>query len=226
MQLQILKEFFLVALASIIGFVSFKAMNVFCRLIFFQLLSWVVLYILSYVITTYQKAQGLPLDNQWVFNVNLLFESFILFFAAYKWQDSKPLKKIISITYLCFLLAFLFFISQTGFYIFNYNASALESLFLIVVYGIILRQNFYNQTDITTLTAERWICIGLILYFSGNLPYLSFFPIVRQQFPNIGRSLNHIPELLTNVRYLLLSIGFWLIWQNKIKNAPPPSNAA
>jgi hypothetical protein len=224
MALQILIEFLIVALAGIMGVFSFKGMNLFFRLLYVQLLAWITIYVLSIVVTENQKMQGLPPDNQWLFNVNMFVESFFLFFAAFIWQDAKPFKKLIAIIYFIFLFTFLFLVSKKGFFIFNDYACAFESLVVIFVYGLILRQNFYDKTDSIYKKPERWVCVGLILYFSCVVPYASFFQLINHQTPKLGKALAHIPELLTNVRYLLLGIGFWLIWQNKLKPAPPPSH--
>jgi hypothetical protein len=219
MVFRILKEVLIIALASGLGIAAYKWMNGFCRLLLAQLIAWDLIYIMSYAVTIYQKNKGLPEDNQWLFNLNVFIETSLLLLAASKWEGSRNFRKIALYALLLFTIVFVILILKSGFFTFNSYGYALESLFITLIYLLILKQSFYDFSDSNERKYERWICIGLILFFGCNLPYFSLFNFFNKYYPNLSKSLFFITESLANLRYLMLGISFWLFRQQAIKSA-------
>jgi hypothetical protein len=215
----LIKEILIIAITSALGIAAYKWMNGFCRLLFAQLITSDLIYILSYAVTTYQKSEGLQEDNQWVFNLNILIETSLLLMAASKWQGSRNFKQIALYAFLFFIAAFTILTFRSGFLIFNSYAYALESLVIIFIYLLILKQSYYDFSESHERKYERWICIGLILFFGCSLPYFSLFNFFNIYYPNLSKSLYFITEVLANLRYLMLGVGFWLIRKDSIKFA-------
>ena len=82
-------------------------------------------------------------------------------------------------------------------------------LFLLVLYV-----QFTKGDSNWTRSPIVWISLGIILYFGGAVPYLSLMHYL-QSNPKINLLLFRIIiDVLANIRYLLLALGFWFVRRN------------
>lgn len=213
MLVQLTRESLTVLLAICIGLLSFRRMNNFSTSLFFQLVGWLFTYVLSYTVTIYQERHQLPKNNHWVFNLNIFVETSLLALAAYHYFESMNYKKIIVITYMIYSMVFIYLLSSKGIYTFSIPAYITESIIIITFYSIILLNSFRNFTP-QDRRPEIWMSTGILLYFACNLPYFSLYNFLTQNYPDLTAALFLITEILANLRYLFLAIGFWIIWKH------------
>jgi hypothetical protein len=215
MLLEKIIESFGTVIAACIGIVCYRKMNVFYRILFIQLISWLILYVLSYVVTGYQKNRNLPENNQWVFNIQILCETTLLLFAANSYFEKQFAKRLIMLCWILFLFFFAGQIAYNGFYDLSVTSLTLESILMIIIYTLILFRCFYETFAVEIRSPEVWASIGLILYFGCNLPYFSLFNYLNNHYLNMSETLHrYITDGFSNIRYILLAIGFLVVNKN------------
>ncbi len=217
--MHILKEAACIFTAVIAGIFSRKQMDRFHLFIFFQLLTGFFFYILSYLVIVYQRANNLGLNNHWVFNLNTLVETSLLSIAALSFLKTKADKNLVTFLYVLFVIAVLSLLSVNGWLVFSVPAYAAESFVVVAMYSLILYRYFGQNRPSKTGNSEIWICTGLLIYFAGNLPYFSLFNFFNAHYPALSKSFHAIiTEILANVRYLLVAVGFWLVKKNALNH--------
>jgi hypothetical protein len=205
-------ESFGAMLAACVGFITYERMNRFYRLLYEQLMIWLVLYIVSYVVTDFQRSFWLGQNNHWVFNLNILIETTFLLLSARSYFEKVIAKKIILFSCIFFLFISLILHSVNNFFIFNESIYVIESILIVIIYTFILFRCFYETFTIEVKSPEIWASIGLILYFGCNLPYFSLFNYLNTHYLSMSEILqDRITDVLSNIRYLLLAVGFWVI---------------
>jgi len=218
MILQIIRESLIVFIALFFGLRAYKYMRRFHTIVFMQLIAWILIYILSYGVTVFQKQKGIPMNNQWLFNINMMVETILLSTAAYIFFNEK-FKKMLTIILLIFFLFFAIIeFIRDGFYLFNVQVYIVQSLVVALLFSKILFDCFYNNRFFKLKLPELLISAGILLFFACNLPYLSLFNYLNENYARESLFLFQIiTEVLSNMRYLLLTVGFWLITNKKIK---------
>ncbi len=88
--LQFIGNVFFISLALCIGIYVYRYMDMFYRLIFFQILIYAVVFTLSYVIMITSKQP----QTQWLYNIHMFLETGLLFIAAFTRLYNKLIKKI------------------------------------------------------------------------------------------------------------------------------------
>ncbi|HXB13731.1 MAG TPA: hypothetical protein VNZ45_17210, partial [Bacteroidia bacterium] len=101
--IQIIDESLTLVIALSIGIYAFRYMNILHRIFFFQLLGYVLIYILTYAVNIIQRANNLTPNNLWVFNLSMPLETGFLTSAVYEYFKNTKLKIWIWIGYLGFL---------------------------------------------------------------------------------------------------------------------------
>jgi hypothetical protein len=214
--LQVLYESLSLLIALIAGIYSYQCMNLFLRTLFFQLISWVVFYILSYIITIYQRLHGLELDNQWIFNIAIAVEASFLTLAAYRYfLDDK--RRFLSLAlyglFIIVLVSEIFFSSWK--FLASYAVS-ISGILVSMLYILILYRNFKEHSSWKD-KPEIWASLGLVIYFAGLVPYFAMFKYLNEYQLKISNFLIHIiTDVLANIRYISLALAFWLARRNFI----------
>ena len=103
----------------------------------------------------------------------------------------------------------------TGIAGFAHHASIMEGILLTGIYITIL----YFQLDQNTNAFENrsiiFICLGIIMYFAGSVPYLSTLFYFQKLDPRLNLKLfESIIVVLAHVRYVCLTLGFYLAGKN------------
>lgn len=220
MLLQIINDTVVLLIASYTGIRSFKRMDSFKKILFTQLVVWMIFYLLSYLITVSQKYRGVQEDNQWMYNASTFLEISLLIFAASTFFKDIVMKRLVAMAYILFLIISAVMWWKFGFRKFNVNAYVPGSLVICVLYSLILYDCFFKNRDLPKLrNPDIWICIGLLIYFACNLPYFSLFHYLNEHHLEFSKILfNLITEVLANIRYLMLGLGFWLVLrESKLK---------
>lgn len=209
--LQVLKESFGLFLALGVGIFAVRQLNLFYRLIFAQVVWYVLVYAGSYAITIYQSMSGAELNNQWLYNLYFPVECALLSMAGIIFFQNRQATLRITIAYFIFLTAFLWQLASMDFRGFaNYGVVA-EAALLVVIYLMILYSKFITSDFHWRSSPEFWLCIGIAMYFACIVPYFSMINLLNRTNGQLNQFLFYlINEVLGNVRYLFTAVSFWL----------------
>jgi hypothetical protein len=203
----------ILGLALLSGLLQFKKSTKAQRLFFLQVILWVIVLALSYVITDYQKQNNMPQNNQWLFNVSLLLEAAILHAAAYYFTKLKWLKYLVLSCLVIFLSAFVLQTIFGTFAEYFNKCDTLNCILMTLVFSPLLYEAFHNDERMHTNNGMIWIFVGLLIYFAGSIPYISVLEYL-QSHNTIDNYLvmRLLTDLLANIRYLFLAIGFFMLY--------------
>ncbi len=210
--LELINELSGTTIALLLGLVVFRYMNFIYRIFFFQLLIYVFVVALSYIVPTTNSKQY---NNQWLYNLSMLLETGFLSWAAYEYFKFSKQKFLVWIGYSLFLLVFSIEVYAKGFLVFSNHGYIAESVLLLLLYLLVLYNQLTKENNAWKRSPEVWISLGIVLYFGGAVPYLSFINYLQDGHSKVSLLLyQFIIEGLSNLRYLLLALGFWLIRRN------------
>jgi hypothetical protein len=223
---QIILESATLIIACIIGMFAFRSLNTFHRIIFLQAIVAFGFYVASYVITEYQRSHNALKNNQWMFNVYILTEAILLLSAGYVYFSSKRTRFLLHGGFALFLVVFgrqVFFgdsdmsLSMRQF---ANQAAMFEGILVVTVYLLILRHCFLQPGFRWRTSPEFWLCLGLTIYFGCNIPYMGMIHSLHAYSSHLNELLFHfITDVLGNVRYLFLSIAFFLLYRRSSLSA-------
>lgn len=220
MFIEYLNETLCFVIAFVIGLSIYKTMTPFYKALFWQLLCWIVIYLISHIVTKYQKWQDLPRNNQWVFNLSIFIETSLLALAAYLYFKDKLKQRMIILLYALFMGIYLASVYIKGFNAFLKYAFISECFIILILYTRILYSHFYINIKVSS--PEFWISTGILVFFAGNLPYFLLFDYLNSNHPKLSLLFfNIITDVLANVRYLLLAVGFWILRRSNLNQALP-----
>lgn len=215
MLLNIINEIGFVLVAIICGLLVYKHADGFNRVLFIHLLSYSLLYALGYLVTEYQQSRGEPLNNHWVFNLNILTETSLLTLAAFKYFEKGIKRRIVAGTFFAFIVIYAIQILQKGIFVFSVLSFIVESLAMTAVYSLVLYDCLKERKISTWRNPVFWAVLGMLIYFACNLPYFSLFNYLNENHIKLSKLLIHVTETLANVRYICVAIGFLVLYKNR-----------
>lgn len=197
-----------ISIALFLGLFALRYINSFYRIYFIQLLVYIAVYILSYIALIHNS-------NQWIYNIQMPFETGLLAWAGYRYFSLYKQKFLILTGYLIFLAVFIFELTINSPLAFASYSYVAESILLVVIYLSMLYSQLKKENRSWKRSPGIWIAIGIIIYFGGVVPYLSFMHYLNMHYRTLSYYLYNIITIgLANLRYILLAIGFWLIRRN------------
>lgn len=216
MMQQILLEITSLIIALGVGVYAYPCMSRFTRTLFFQLVTWLIIYAFSWALTTYQYVMGLKMDNQWVFNIQIPLELLFLVIAACYFFKDKLYTYLAIVAYLLFLLVMFLQLTIFGLSVFINYGMVIAGIIVTIFYTLILYKKFDSDHLSWKYSPEVWAATGLIIYFACNIPYFSLFNYLNIHHPDLSRKFfSFITDVLANIRYLFLVIAFWLSYKYK-----------
>ncbi|MBB4808192.1 hypothetical protein HNP38_003533 [Chryseobacterium defluvii] len=144
------------------------------------------------------------------YNYFVIPVQFIFFYWLYAAKSLNRVK-LFSILSLLYLLSFIpseFFFSKSKIvFSFNYTFGCLILMFLVIM-------EYYkqiNSTDILNFNKNRmfYINLGVTLFYIGTLPFLTFYPLLREHIEIWNIYFNYF-LISGTLMYILFSISF--IW--------------
>ena len=207
-----------ISLVLFFGVLAFRKLDLFFRILFLQVVIWSLFYTFSHVITTYQQAHHLPIDNQWLMNIHLIVETGLLLTAAWIVLP-KMLRTVLTIgAFSLFLLAFGIQVRGQGFGTYLNYADVAACIGITLVFSMVL-YTFGQRTGVPFWESpEKWACLGILLYFACSVPYVSMMHYLEMNNPKVNTFLYYlISGFLANTRYLLFALACWMIYRNAKK---------
>lgn len=209
--IQIIKECSGILPALVVGFYNYRYLNRFAKILFLQLVIWIVVYLISYVITNYQRAHHISQNNQWIFNINMLIETTLLLFSARCFFISEKNLFYLSMVYVAFLSVFTFQIITHGLSDYSSLSDLFESAIFTALFSFILYKLFHEKMKFWFNVPDIWISIGLLFYFACSVPYIAFFDTLEAAPASLSKNLFRIIiDFLANIRYWFFAMGLYL----------------
>ncbi len=205
-------EIFVFLIACCVGLYFSRYFSKFYLLHLFQLLVYLIIYVESHIIKASQDIYPIFLvkKNLWVYNVYMPLELFILLWAAVVYANNKRITNLIVLAFACCIFSFIYETSSASFFEFASYSYLIGGITIVTAYIIILYLIIVEKRRNQAILPEFWICLGTILYFACITPYIAFFNSLQTNSPEVNKFLYRlITGLFTNVRYLMVAIGFW-----------------
>ncbi len=203
-------------LALLAGIIAFRSLNLFYRLIFLQVCLNVANYSIAYGITVYNRLHGVhgTENNHWLFNSYTLLECTVLVLAGVVRLQNKTTPWFAGGGYLAFLAVFFYQVSDAGFGVFANDAACFEGVLVVTIYLLILYRQFVDAGETKSGRSDTWLCLGMVLYFACIIPYLSMIYYLQRTNQALTMDLyNKIILGFENLRYLFITISFFLCWR-------------
>lgn len=210
--LTIFTEITCILSALIFGILAFRKSTSFFRTLFWQVVIWSLFYTASHVITLWQQAHHLPIDNQWLMNIHLILETGLLLAAArFILPASISNTFFIGGTVIVLIVASIQG-SLIGFDNYLNLTDVAACLIISICYFTVFFHLHQQETTKAWLSPEKLVCVGILLYYVCSIPYVSMMHFL-DSFPKMNTFLYHlISDVLANVRYLLLAIAFYRLF--------------
>ena len=212
-------ESLVLLLAFLTGFSAFKKMQKYERVCFLQLIIWMIFYGISHIIILRQAMHHEVQNNQWLYNISTFIEIALLLMAAYFFYDDSKIKKLITVCLLIYMSIDLFTLYAQGWQKFNVIGFVIGTMFITIWYAHVLYTVISKRTEQSGLAPMFWICTGILLFYVCNLPYFSFFNYLNTNHLQLSVFFYKIiTQVLANIRYLFLGLGFWLVMRKTLSS--------
>lgn len=215
--LTLFTEISCITLAIIFGMLAFRNMDRFFRVLLLQVMVWGAFYGFSHIITNWQQANHVPIDNQWLLNIHMVIETGLLLTAAWFVLPEMLRKGLTFGAFLIFLIVFVMQAGNQGFGSYLNYADVTACIGITLVFSVVL-YTFDHRTASFWRSPEKWACLGILLYFACSVPYVSMMRYLESTNPEVNTFLYYlISGVLANVRYFLLALACWMIYRNAKK---------
>src|SRR6185312_943475 len=162
-----------ILVALLMGLYAFRYLTSLYKFFFYQLIAYILTYMLSYVVLAFPSINLYPGSNQWLFNLDMPIETGLLVWPVYLYYKSSRERLLILLGYLIFLGILLSEIIVEGLRVFaNYGAVA-ESILLLILYLIVAYSQFRWENNPWKSAPLIWVSVCILIYFVGTVPYLS-----------------------------------------------------
>lgn len=192
------------ALAFFTGIIAYPSFTGFHKNMFWQLCVWIFFYMVSYIIP-------FPNNNHALFNLAILFElTLILMGIRLYFIKHLNLRGLSTLAIIFIPLCALIEIYFKGFdkltnYTYGIGGVCVSFFLLGILYQAFLKKQY----------ALVSICSGLILYFLVAAPYFTMLHYLNRAHSTLSQFLFFvIVDVLANLRYSLLALGFWLVYKS------------
>jgi hypothetical protein len=206
------------SVAFVSGLYTWRYLPEFLRWLFLQLLVWISIYVLGhFFMVKIEVAAENVKTNSHIYNLGFGLEILILLKAIHvyfkKYIPSLVFWILATFCIVCQLIEFLFM----GIFEPHLYSYSLEGLIISGFVSVLIYQQFHSFSSMYR-SAYICVCLGLLLYFVVQIPYVSVLAKLNKQNQNISGGLFRlIVKNLADLRYLLLALSFWLARKAALK---------
>lgn len=199
---QIIIDLFTTFLAVVCGLLIYNKMNLFYRLLLFQVVFYLTVDLISFAFKP---------NNAWIFNIAILVETALIMAAASVYFNSRLARNFLLFLFVLFFIIYMGdLIIISGFTNFLYHSAIFEGTILTSTFLVILYLEFNkgigNPFNISLIS----VCLGLVIYFAATIPYLGIMFHFQNINPHLNKQLfQNIIVILASVRYFLLAFAFY-----------------
>lgn len=199
------------SLALFFGWITWRRLDKFFRILVLQVSLWSLVYTVGHLITLNQQHHNQPIDNQWLMNIHMIFETGLLLLAARFVNRETKNGLLIQLGTLAFVIVYAIQVIYNGFQNYLHYADLTECVVITLVYTPILFTAPIGKKG----RPLRIVCVALLLYFACSIPYVSLMNYLQVHSPKLNSMLYHvISDVLANLRYLLIALAFVSHYRN------------
>lgn len=214
-----IKESLALLIALVVGLLNLRKLTKAWKTLLLQVGMSLFSVFTAYIVTMYQRENNLPYNNQWVYNISILIEGSLLFYAAYIFLGQKINTLYLIILTLPFYFVYFIQLFFGSFSVFANYAYAILGISVTVLYSMLLYRVVIEDYIKSFRSPGLYMSLGIILYFACIVPYISFFSHLQKYFPYLSIKLfDYIVDLFSNLRYIFLALAFLLL---RTKPEPP-----
>jgi hypothetical protein len=205
-----------VLMSAAIGGYFYRSFNSFCRVIYWQVLIYAIVYTSARLVVKYAAALRIAPNTHWLYNAHLAVETAILLFGAFLLLRSERSMMPMRMAYVLFLGVLCFQLYQWSFFHFANLAQMLAGIVISVSYLTVLYKRFQVENFSWRTFPELWLCLGILVYFAGIIPYSGMMHNLQTTNTELNSYLFHyIVYALACIRYLLCLVSFIIVAQNR-----------
>lgn len=210
MKLSTILDLAALILAAVAGLRAFRQATTSYRLILLQV--WIAL-LTEFAGATFYRVSNVPM-----YNVYMLMESALLMRAAFLSLE-KPGKWPFAICFSAVLIFWTWNVYKSGWHAFQLQAFLLYAVLLLMMYIVVLYNSAMRWKTAIGRNPDLWICAGMIVFYACIVPYLSTLGLQNSLSPAQRRVLHFFAvDLLHQLRYLLIAVGFFLLYHQPIQS--------
>lgn len=209
--LKLVNDSLVPAMALVAGGLAFRRFTGFQRWMYLQLAVSFVFLVASYAVLIMQKRSGLQPNNHLVFNLHLPAEALLLCVAAQGRLAPGRLKWLAWWGFMVIAAVYFSGLIRLGIQTYAYHADAAACMVYCLLFGVVVARAFHEPLA-WWRNPDVYIGAGVFIYAACSVPYITAFGFLQNHYPRVSELLFHlVSDVLANLRYLLLAIGFWLI---------------
>lgn len=148
-------------------------------------------------------------NNLWIFNLYLLFETWLNGLAGIALLENKSIKRVIRYTLFLLTVVWIVNVYSNGMQIFANWCFIASAIVTIVIFMFVLFNNAFTRQNIF-IKPEFWLSLSIILFFGCDLPYFGLRNYLLKHFINVEEQLYYVNYVLNFLRYPLIAICFFL----------------
>jgi hypothetical protein len=215
--------YFVYGLAVFNGILSYKNLNAYFRILFYQTVFALIALVIFQLHLLYFKENKFPVSNHWLMNIQLLVEMQFIFLAVWKLNREVWFRRLILLSNGLFLTTFFIQIQYQGFLIYVNFADVLVCLCFTLLFTIILYQLIIVKRESIWNSPEKIASLGLLIYFACSVPIMSMDLYLIKNLPEIAGLLYHnVNIFLASIRYLFLARALYVIYKRSKQEVVPP----
>ena len=209
--LKLLNEALVLLIALLAGLFVFGRMGRFHLIMFWQLVVWMLFLTASYLLIAWQRYNGYDLNSHMVHNIYLPVEGAFLCAAASVQLGRARFGRAGLWGFGIILIFYAWCLMTAGFNKYAFYADVAACFVYSFLFAMIMFQGFRENRS-WWRNSEIYISAGVLIYAACSVPYFTAFDFLQINYPSLSKTLFHlVNDVLANVRYLLLAIGFWLV---------------
>lgn len=199
---EIFKDLFCVCLALACGIFSFKYLSTAYRILFIQVVIYLVTYILGWV---FEK------HNNLIYNMGTFFEITLLLLSVRAYIGRCWISYVLLFLYSCYATIYIFQLKENASLFANYSYVT-GGIAVFIGYLFVLYKSLTSTISIHKKVSGVCVSLGLLIYFGCNVPNFSMIRYLNDHKTNLGMLIfNALNDSSANIRYFLMAYAFWCL---------------
>ena len=153
--------------------------------------------------------------NIWLFNYYWLIELWVVGLAGILLLRNIALRRAFVGLLLIPTVLWIYCIYKNGNGIHPSPALTAIGTALVVIFITVLFHASFNMQKLATQPVF-WLCLSVIVFFSGNVPFYSLFNYIYDTDPELLKKLFNITLVLNHIRYPIVAFSFYLLGRQQM----------
>lgn len=157
-------------------------------------------------------------SNQWLYNLYIVCETAMLFYAGTLILSTKPAKVLVVSTFAVFFSVWVGEVVLHRIFNFTTIAFVIECVGLLLLYLMILIRMNLSAKKSVYKNPVFWVCCAHIICFGCFIPYFAMFTFLEQYYAQNKILFNTLIVTLQTTRFLFIGIAFLVLRKQPLTN--------